>query len=313
MPSLLSTKVDVPKRSFISTAALTAGGDSHVYSYTRTYDAPSYTWNGSLSPIDFTVAPYSTYNAPGVIFRETGKKLYAGANPGVDRLMVGVYIDRPNVDVGEMGTMYIDPNCSVFALFNGDRPSYIPTAIDDHESVQDLGNSVYTLGNITTTQGDLAVSAGTITASGNITTTAGNIAASAGTITASGNITSTAGNIAASAGGITALRAIRSSTVSAITPGANVVVDPALGQVFTLSINTGVTTNVTAATPNNVPGQVIYLIVTGGGAGSAIDFNAGFRSQSAGQLTINAAIVSFTFVSDGTNFYEVARTGALTQ
>ncbi len=90
MPSLLSYKVETPKRSYISTAPLTAGGDSHVYTYTRSYDAPTYTWVGSLDEINFTQAPYSTYNAAGVVFRETGKKLYPAANPGVDRLMVGV-------------------------------------------------------------------------------------------------------------------------------------------------------------------------------------------------------------------------------
>ncbi len=291
MPSLLSSKVETPKRSYISTAPLTAGGSSHVYTYTRSYNPSTYTWSGSLDEIDFTVAPYSTYNAAGVVFRETGKKLYPAANPGVNRLMVGVYVDQPNVDVGEMGTMYIDPNCSVFALFNGDKPNYIPTAIDDQEGTQDLGNSVYTLGNITTTQGDLAVSAGTITASG--------------------NITSTSGNIAASAGGITAALPIRSTTVTPLTAGTAVVLNPALGQVFTLTIGPSTTTTVTATSPNNVEGQVIYLIITGQGAGSTIDFNAGFRSQSVGLYNMGAATVTMAFVSDGTNFYELSRSGAL--
>jgi hypothetical protein len=176
----------IPKQSYITTQA----PNTHIYRYTKTYSSGTYTWSGSLTAIDFTQAPYSTYNVAGVVLRENGKKLYAGANPGIDRYMVGVFILNPNVDVGELGPMYIDPNCSVFAAFNGEKPPYIPTATDDHASPSsdDLGNPVYTLGNITTTQGNIAASAGTVTAYGNITSTNGNIAASIGSVTAATSV-----------------------------------------------------------------------------------------------------------------------------
>jgi hypothetical protein len=58
-----------------------------------------------------------------------------------------------------LGQMFIDPNCSVFAQFNGQRPTYIPTAEDDKAgNGLDLGNPVYTRGNITTVEGSVVVS-----------------------------------------------------------------------------------------------------------------------------------------------------------
>ncbi len=167
MSSVFIGARDVPKRSYIATTA----PNGHVYSYTKSYNSATYTWSGALTAIDFTAATYSTYNSAGVVFRETGKRLYADANPGVDRFMVGVYIvDQSAADADELGSMFIDPNCSAFALFNGDRPTYIPTNTDDAASPAslDLGNPVYTLGDITTTQGNIVASAGSITASGQI-------------------------------------------------------------------------------------------------------------------------------------------------
>ena len=157
MSSVLVGVNDVPKKSYITTQA----PDSHVYSYTKSYNPSTYSWSGSLTAIDFTTSPYSAYNEAGIVLRETGKKLYADANPGVDRYMVGVFIvdqDGNNVS-GDLGQMFIDPNCSVFAQFNGQRPTYIPTAEDDLAgNGLDLGNPVYTRGNITTVEGSVVVS-----------------------------------------------------------------------------------------------------------------------------------------------------------
>ncbi len=57
--------------------------------------------------------------------------------------------------------------------------------------------AILATGNITSSAGNLAVTAGTITASGNITTSAGNMVVTAGTITASGAIQSLTGNLIA--------------------------------------------------------------------------------------------------------------------
>jgi hypothetical protein len=139
MPSIPFGTIDLSKKSYITTQV----PNGHLYTYRRTYDAPTYTWSGSLTAINFAVAPYSAYNVAGVVLRETGKKLYAEANPGVDRYMVGVFIvDQEGNNVsGDLGSMFIDPNCSVFAQFNGQRPTYIPTAEDDLAgNGLDLGN-----------------------------------------------------------------------------------------------------------------------------------------------------------------------------
>ncbi len=154
MTSVFTGLNDLSKKSYITTEA----PNGHIYSYRKTYDSATYTWSGSLDEIDFTSAPWDAYNSAGIVLRETGKKLYPNANPNVTRYMVGVFVvdqDGNNVS-GELGQMFIDPNCSVFAQFNGQRPTYIPTATDDVVGGLDFGNPVYTRGNITTTNGNIA-------------------------------------------------------------------------------------------------------------------------------------------------------------
>lgn len=150
MSSVFAGRSDLSKKSYITTQA----PNGHIYTYTRTFNGTTFAETGVLAAIDFTITPYSAYNIAGIVLRETGKKLYADANPGVSRYMVGVFIidqDGNNVS-NSLGSMYIDPNCSVFAQFNGQRPTYIPTAEDDAAGTGlDLGNPVYTRGNILST------------------------------------------------------------------------------------------------------------------------------------------------------------------
>ena len=336
MSSVFTGLTDLSKKSYISTEPLSVDDEglvTHVYSYSKSYNSATYTWSGLLSGINFTQAPYSAYNAAGVVFRETGKKLYAGANPGVDRYMVGVFIidqDGNNV-AGDLGQMFIDPNCSVFAQFNGQRPTYIPTAEDDVVGGLDYGNPVYTRGNITTTNGDIAAETGTVTAYGNVTTTNGNLVASsttagqgslllgAGALAAGVNnaiavgATATADNQIIAAGGIVAAKPIRCSTVTTIA-GTSGAIDVAAAivnaQVLIVNVNGAITRAITNSV-NAVPGQVIYFIIYGDNAASAVDFGSGFYSQSSGVFTVGANRVTMSFVSDGTNFNELSRSGAL--
>ena len=273
MPSVSSGLLNIPKRSYISTAPLSADGDHHVYSYTRSYNSATYTWSGALTGIDFTAAPYNTYNLAGVVFRETGKKLYANANPGVDRYMVGVYIDGTS----ELAQMFIDPNCSVFADFNGDRPNYIPTNTDDHESGLDLGHPVYTYGNVTTTAGNIvassmaagegslllgagalgagvnnAIAVGTTATSDNQIITAG--AVSAGTTILSSGPLSGVG-YSAGAGGIVTQTGLITNSVT---------INKICGQIQTIDplVNIGANSTVTFTVNNSTVTQYDNVILT---------------------------------------------------
>jgi hypothetical protein len=318
MTSVFPGVTDVSKKSYITTEA----PNGHIYSYTKTYNSGTYTWSGALTAISFGSSPY---NVPGIVLRETGKKLYADANPGVDRYMVGVFIidqDGNNV-AGEIGSMFIDPNCSVFAQFNGQRPTYIPTAEDDLAgNGLDFGNPVYTRGNITTVQGSVVVSSqagatGSVLvgpsadADGfdnviavNATATADNQIITSGPIaatTAAGTITAY-GNIATTNGGITAALPIRCTTLVPLGTGSSFSINAALGQVFTLTTNNNATVTATNA---NLTGEIITVIVQGDAGGRTIDFNTPFISLNAGVRTINASLATFTFVSNGTNLIQI--------
>jgi hypothetical protein len=93
--------------------------------------------------------------------------------------------------------------------------------------------------------------------------------------------------------------------------------DTSLGQVFTVTLPASGTSTVNVNTTTLVPGTVVRLIITGG-AGT-LTFGTGFKKQQvspvvASVLTLLLANgpITFSFVSDGTNLYEVARTVALT-
>jgi hypothetical protein len=197
MTSVFTGLNDLSKKSYITTEA----PNGHIYSYTKSYNAGTYTWSGVLNPISFGSSPY---NVPGIVMRETGKKLYKDANPGVEKYMVGVFIvdqDGENVSA-DLGQMFIDPNCSVFAQFNGQRPTYIPTATDEEVGGLDFGNPVYTRGNITTTNGNIAATS-TVNGTGSLllgpsaSTTGYNNVVALGAAATADNQVITAGPIAA--------------------------------------------------------------------------------------------------------------------
>jgi hypothetical protein len=84
----------------------------------------------------------------GRVLRETGRKLYPGANLGITQYYIGVYDDHTLLNG------FIDPNDGNFAEFNSNKPTYVENNMDDGRSVgsasvEDLGDPVYTSGNIT--------------------------------------------------------------------------------------------------------------------------------------------------------------------
>jgi len=86
-------------------------------------------------------------NCPAArVLRETGRKIYPGANPmpaGYNTYMVSVY------DAQTQLTGFIDPNSSVWCIYNNDKPNFWADGVDPTTQVTDQGLSIYTLGNIT--------------------------------------------------------------------------------------------------------------------------------------------------------------------
>ena len=163
---------NVPKRAYITTAAYSAD----IYNYARTYNASTYTWSGALTSFSDAGTDMGDANDAGIILRETGRKLYPGANPDVSTYMVGVY--HP-----DFGTGFIDPNSPKFAVYNSDKPLYIADGVDPATSLVDQGQPVYTRGTVTAV-GNIATTSGSITAYGQIRST--NVT-DLGTFTTTGN------------------------------------------------------------------------------------------------------------------------------
>ena len=137
------------RRSYISTDNFQA----YFFAYTVTHDRLITTGD-----ITVPVTTDCTKTPQGRILRENGRKLYPVANPGVKKFYVGVY------DSVTFLSGYIDPNESVFAIHNSDRPTYIPNQGGEDSSDgetegsvdPDYGPPVYTAGDITTVAGNVA-------------------------------------------------------------------------------------------------------------------------------------------------------------
>ncbi len=101
----------------------------------------------------------------------------------------------------------------------------------------------------------------------------------------------------------------RISEVEALTPGATVTLNCALGDVFTLTPAEAESINAT----NLAAGQRVNVIVTTSGTNSyTLTFNTNFKTT--GTLatgTSTGKVFVVAFVSDGTNLNEVARTTAM--
>lgn len=124
-----------------------------IFQYTTSVNPQTFVTTGALTALS-VVGTATVSNCPANrILRENGKKLYpsglinandtsvtVGPYPGVTTYMVGVY----DVQNGLSG--YIDPNSQVFALYNGDKPNYVPRGINPNGGAVDQGSGVYSLG-----------------------------------------------------------------------------------------------------------------------------------------------------------------------
>lgn len=132
-----ASEQNTSRRSYISTAPFYA----HFYTYTTYLD--HITTRGSLTQV---TGANCTTCPTGRILRENGRKLYPDANPQITKYLVGVY------DSVTFLSGYINPNDSVFAIYNSDRPNYIP---DNNDGLE--GAPVLTTGNVISTEGFVGV------------------------------------------------------------------------------------------------------------------------------------------------------------
>jgi len=134
--SVQRAQQSVQKKSYITT------GDWSDYFYTYTTKtnedrSVSGVW-GEASAVDLKA---------GAILRENGKKLVPGVHPGVDQLYVGVY------DTTTFLSGYINPNDIFFAVFNEDKPYFLPNPTGlipaSSPDTNGVGSApTYTFGNI---------------------------------------------------------------------------------------------------------------------------------------------------------------------
>lgn len=123
------------------------------------------------------------------------------------------------------------------------------------------------------------------------------------------NKAATFGSTVAVTGALTTAAGVRSTTSTALAASGNAALDPTLGSVFTLTPTAS--QNITAS---SAPvGAVVYLVVTTSGTSSYTQtFTTNFKTT--GTLatgTVSGKVFTITFVGDGTNMNEVARTTAM--
>ena len=116
--------------------------------FTYTTSVRNYVTTGGLSKVTGASATLGQtgYCAEGAFLRETGRRIYPGANPGVTTMMVSVF------DFATGLTGFIDPNSEAFTPQNEDRAYYIDSAGENPNStiawISDQGPPVYTHGNV---------------------------------------------------------------------------------------------------------------------------------------------------------------------
>jgi hypothetical protein len=133
-----------PKRQYIATEQFA----NDFYTYTTSTDANGLT-TGTLTQV---VGANATTCPAGRVLRDSGKRLYPSAHPGVTYGMVGVF-DPQTFLAG-----FINPNSPIFAMFNTDKVYFTDNIGDSKNSGYDSnlsstglvneGNAVFTNGNV---------------------------------------------------------------------------------------------------------------------------------------------------------------------
>jgi len=217
--------------SYLNTSRLsyiaTAPFNNNFFTYTTMVNA-----QGTTVGVFSAVSGANAGNCPaGRVLRETGRKLYPNANPNVTTYMVSVY------DAQTQLTGFIDPNSSMFSIYNTDKPNFWADGVDPNTSITDAGLSIYTQGNITA-QGFIST-ASYLTVAGNALVV-GNVSTMGNELVA-GNL-STIGNIAGGSNIVALLYMFSGSGVGYTTGSGGTV--------------TQLTNKSTAVTLNKLSGQI---------------------------------------------------------
>lgn len=166
-------------------------------------------------------------------------------------------------------------------------PTLYENGINSNEAVDFSGST----GTFKTPTGTNTIG-GNVASSGNITF---DFSGSTGTFKTSSGVNTMGGAVA--------------TKVSALTSSATIALNAALGNVFTLTAGHTATINATGGTA----GQMLYIVVLTSGTNSyTLTFGTAFKTT--GTLATgssDAKTFAMTFINDGTNFVEVARTTAM--
>jgi len=284
------------RRSYISTAPFY----NDFFTYTVTMNPTTYVKAGALTAVTTTQALCPANR----ILVENGKKLYpsgiitagdttngVGPYSGVKTYMVGVF------DSVSFLNGFIDPNSKIFAIYNTDKPDYVPRGVNANGDTEvDKGAPVYTLGTIT---GNSETIVGTGIASGTPSLTV-----------SSGDVTVTSGNVVVASG------VVRCNTLTEFifTTTASYTINAALGQVWKLSHSgDGAGSVITLSASNLAVGQVVYVIFINNNATNAITLGDTEATVKFGTTDLSIAAGTThtaSFVSDGTCLYMLGRTQA---
>jgi hypothetical protein len=255
--------------NYISTAPF----NSAFFAYTFTGPSPanSFVGSGALSAVvNSSGVSVTASDCPaGRVLRTNGKRLY----PDAAGIPVASLADRtPLIGVFDYHTNlsgFINPNATVFALYNVDKP------------VDDIGGTA--AGSTNNTRGMSVFTGGNVNAVGDITSTTGNIAATAGTVTVGTQLR------------LTSVRRTIPYTVTAMAFDFSTLV----GSFYSL-----VAPGNTSFTPSGLPaaGTVIYIQFTGAGV---ITLVTPFLFS--GTITPGAGGITVGFISNGTQLVEVSR------
>ena len=274
------------KRTYIATSSF----NNQLYTYATTMTPPTYVTTGSLGAVTGATAA----NCPrGHFLRETGARLYPEANPGISTLMVGVY----DANSGLKG--YIDPNAPIFAVFNSDKPVEMVDGGDNNGATVHKGQPVYTTGDV--------IAVGNITAqTGDITAQAGYIAGAVKLGTAStGNVYT--GILANGGGGANANANLYADTTTANSFIATFS-SGGIGSGNTIYVYFGPSTTQVAPPAGTM---VSLVLVNNSGNNVNVTFNqTGSVVIGSGNIGTSGFLTgtkrAWTFVSDGTNLYQVS-------
>ncbi len=124
----------------------TAPFNNDFFSYTTSVNPTTFQTTGTLGAVTGATA----LNCPALrVLRENGKKLYPSAHNGVSTYMIGVF------DPVSFLSGFIDPNSSIFAVYNTNKPASLDTTnlafaggINPNGGSSDLAPPIVTAGSV---------------------------------------------------------------------------------------------------------------------------------------------------------------------